>query len=440
MCELQQNGNHCADMVQIPQDGSNLNSADKVTKSFLVGLPKVFEDSKEDFEQLLHTDFPDTASTSTAVSSSADDVCDLQVRTLGGTLLSLGSLPIDMSLSKLQIRIANLLGAPAFTLKLLVDTKELSCSVEQTIRNAGLTVPGVSVTVLRYEADRSKWASLFSAFIRAIEQKRVSDAKDLIDQGAGFDSQGNILKATHRMHLPDDMTARVGEAGNTMLHLAIRERLVDLAMYLIARGVDLEATNDVNRSPLVQAVVTRQEAVVEVLLTAKVSVHTPDYLGNTALTYAVQQGNDKLSAQLLLAGIHCLDIVGTGQSWYEHAFIGAAPVFRGSVIKATTSPVMYGCIGRMPLTVLALLDLGAPIVSADVHGRTALHYAYEHAMPDVVDTLLRHGADATMPDQFGWLPHDGVRQPLDTTRSLAKRSVLHRCLPGNMYGDFKQIG
>merc|ERR1719401_1249152 len=187
---------------------------------------------------------------------------------------------------------------------------------------------------------------------------------------------------------PGDRTDRV---GNTMLHLAIREGLTDLALYLVARGADSGATFDTSRTPLMQAVLKKQTPVVEALLEAHADVHARDYLGNTALAYALQQGDDRLSARLLSAGDHTNQLT---------AFVGMAPTFCGRLVELRSStrpcPVLRCCISRMPLTAAALLSAGVPakgeVWEVDAGGRTALHYAYAHEMHDVVAALIANGA------------------------------------------------
>jgi hypothetical protein len=394
------------------------------------GLPKLFEGSNVDFDKLLHTATADSASVTTEASSGkieslvaepsdvGADECIVQARTLGGTVHSFSGLLPEMPLSELKVRIADKLDVPAFAVRLVLDTELLECDVGHTIQSAGLAVPEASVVVLRCAVERSEWIRLFHDLVRAIQCKRSHDAKCLVDQGAGFDGDGNVLKAANRMHSPGDVTARHAEAGNTMLHLAIRERLSDLALFLIARGVDLEATNDQWRTPLVQAMITRQITLVDALLKAQVDVSKSDHLVNTALTYALRQDDDHLSARILRAGgdLHSPD--DGSVSWQERSFHGVATMFRGSIVDLqsrqaggfeTHSPVMHACISRMPLTVLALLDLGASVCGTDAHGHTALHYAYEHEMTEVISALLDKGADATMPDEVGRLPHLGAQ-------------------------------
>merc|ERR1712039_333016 len=90
------------------------------------------------------------------------------------------------------------------------------------------------------------------------------------------------------------------------------------------------------------------------------------------------------------------------------AFRATRPIFCGVLVDEYLPPVLHCCAGGMPLTALSLLDFNAQFNGADKRGRTALHYAYERALPKVVDALLNLGADAGATDHAGLLPHDYI--------------------------------
>ena len=62
-------------------------------------------------------------------------------------------------------------------------------------------------------------------FRKAMRIGKRSEARELVDMGAGFDCNGDLLK----------------RSGNTMLHLAVREGLIELTLHLIGLGVDVNA-------------------------------------------------------------------------------------------------------------------------------------------------------------------------------------------------------
>merc|ERR1712032_819776 len=162
------------------------------------------------------------------------------IKTLSGSAFTLEGLSAETTIAEVKRRVADEVKAPAFTLELILSENILAD--EQSLRQAGLMTLGASVMVLRCPSDRTKWGHLFLQLFSALRRRDAQEARRLVDQGAGLDGQGNILKASSTMRHPGDICAEAGQAGNTMLHLAIRERLIDFALYLISRGVDIEAT------------------------------------------------------------------------------------------------------------------------------------------------------------------------------------------------------
>jgi len=310
--------------------------------------------------------------------------CTIIVRTLGGSEFVMDGLSPTMTLIELKERLSERVRAPPFALKLVAG----DCMLDeaQTLREAGLAVLGASVVMVRC-CQSSDVSRLFRSLVHAINLRQPQVARRLVDQGAGLDGDGNILRAGNQMMRPGDYIASPEEPGNTMLHLAIRERLTDLSLYLIARGTDINATNDAGRGPLLQAVLKKSHAVVQALLAAGADVNQRDYNGHTALTHALRQGNDQLAAQLITAGSRAYEDL-------QHDFLGLASPVPEDCLGPAASPVLWCCAASMALTAQALLTAGAPVGEPDVHGRTALHYASSRNLPlELLDALAARGAD-----------------------------------------------
>jgi len=178
------------------------------------------------------------------------------------------------------------------------------------------------------------------------------------------------------------------------------------------------------------AILKKQYAVVELLLQAKPDLSTRDYLGNTALTYALQGTRDDIAARLV--ELSCTDAASEEDAtecpkdWQLGAFTGLVPL----TFKAEGNPADYAvtsaiqghnvltcCACGFPLTAIALLQNGYPD-GKDGLGRTALHYAYnldEDRFGDqrtlLISSLIAHGADENQVDDLGYLPLQGVQQP-----------------------------
>jgi len=406
-------------------------------------VPKdLFVSETTDFASMLQT-------------SDQPDTFRLELCTLAGTKHFLDNLVEETTLAEVLLQVALLVKAPAFCLKLLLDDQLVDCQ-GQTLADAGLAKPNASVTLVRCPANRAEWTQLFSDLISAIEGRRAEDARRLVDMGAGLDGDGNALKAGQRMRLPGDRTVHEGEPGNTMLHLAIRQGLTDLALYLIARNVDLESCNDVGRSLIMMAILKKQPVVVDTLLRAQVNLSTRDYLGNTALSYALKGGNDMLAAQLVT--LQCAMWTGTNP-WCQteqlrtadlssaslaqssnSTFAGLVPTSRARQIGCDTVlrgefPVLTCCACGLPLTAVSLLKSGAGHEGTDVHSRTALHYAHDLDVSSygaerdtLLVALLENGANAEAMDTFGNPPECGIQspEPAPVASSFCSLSALFR--------------
>lgn len=329
--------------------------------------------------------------------------CTVVGRTMGGNEHSFQDLPVTMKVAELKQQVATVFSAPIFTLQLLADSGSSSLDLvedSQTLQEAGLANVGASMVIVRCPGSNVQWLGLFETLVKAMEGKNGSEARRLIDLGAGFDSDGNVLKLSNRWRAPWDRTCEVEEAGSTMLHLAVREGLKDLALYLIHRNVGINCENELRRTPLVQAVAKKQFVVVEALLQAQANTDVKDYMGRSALSYSVLQGNDELSAKLVAGS--CED---------EHTlFAGVAPCLGNACPNEEVPPVVRCCAAGMSLTAQALLNSGAPTDWRDSMGRSALHYAHEYKMPEVVVALVARGAEHSA-DNFGMWPEQGIQSP-----------------------------
>ncbi|CAE8621984.1 unnamed protein product [Polarella glacialis] len=332
--------------------------------------------------------------------------CQLVVRTLGNSEYLLDNLSAATTLREVKERLSALIRAHFPTLHLVGDDVTLGGD-EQTLEEAGLAGSGATVLLVRSPSTPENVQNLFRELFVAIQGRKPVEARRLIDLGAGFDEDFGLFKA--KVTCPLGSRAGVDQPGNTMLHLAVREGLTELALYLVNRGVDVNEVNDADRSPLIQAVLKKKEVVVEALLAAQADVGARDYVGHTALLYALKQGNDKVCAKIISAG----PLLAS----HENDFVsiaGRCPDEREGVI----CPMLLGCMHGMPLTAKALLDAGAPFSGSDKLGRTVLHYAYSRGMPEVIQTLLLMGADPAAKDEFGYLPEKGVVAPGMLARRL----------------------
>lgn len=309
--------------------------------------------------------------------------CALQIRTLGGSKISLPGLGEETTILQLRLCLAHEMQAPAFSIKLMMDSGPLE-GESRTLREAGLSEPGASILLIRCRLDGEACLGLFKNLLDALASRDFVEARRLIDQGAGLDEEGNPLRANPQgQHEADP-----GAPGCTLLHLAVRESLTDLALHLVARGVDVHAPNEVGRQALTQCAIKGLRPVAEALLSARADPAALDNDRRSALSYAAQKGDDALTALLVDAAGNARGLRGQGCS------------------------VLLCSARGMPRSVLAILkadiDGSIDVNKRDASGRTALHFAYAHSMDEVAATLLARGADSNARSNDGLLPQQGV--------------------------------
>lgn len=321
----------------------------------------------------------------------------LAVRTLGGKECVLDGLSPHTSILEVKKQLGQLLSAPPFTLKLVMGQNTLSANAT-TLQEAGLTDAGANVVLIRCAGgNEDEWRSLRDELLRVVQLRRTDEAKRLIDMGAGLDGNGNLLRVTPQGRLTTDAEAQ----GCTLLHLAIRERLMDLVLYVLSLGgADLDAKNDCGRAPLLQALVMRQRLVAEALLDAGASPYVPG-ASITTLEHALRDesaGGDALVARLIPH--YPPDDVEAAFTRVIMDDDHVCPPSR----KYTKSPVLVACANQMPLTALALLEAGHSAAGKDWMGRTPLHFACGYQMREVEQRLLQSGADRFAQDSAGASP------------------------------------
>lgn len=263
--------------------------------------------------------------------------------------------------------------AAPFTLRILCDSAPVE-SWTTTLTESGLSGPSPPQLILvRVPGSQSDYANLFGELLSAFERRDLGEVRRLVDLGAGLDSNGQLLRASWSEQTgPDHQPAAAkgtlhvagaGEAGSTLLHLAVRERLAELALYCVASGADVAAPNEVERQPLAVCAMKGLAGVAGALLAARADPEATDGLGRTALTYAKDKAHDEVASVLVLAMPKPLPPLS----------------------------VLEFCRRGMPLTAMSLLEADAPPGDPDETGCNALCYAEHHGMDNVAQALRARG-------------------------------------------------
>ena len=230
----------------------------------------------------------------------------------------------------------------------------------------------------------------------------------LLDHGAVLDSAA-LFQATQwgNKAMVDFLIARgadvnaTDDSGGTALHLAAQKGYLSVAETLIQHGANLEARNarmNQGQTPLHRATIYGRPALVALLLAKGADVNARDASGVTALGRAVLSGQSGAMDALLKAGANPDSADDTGQTALSYAAEGGNVVSIKALLAAKANPNT----GRYGSTLFAtanpeilklLLAAGANPNIKDQAGRTPLLAVIEKGPVESAALLIQHGAD-----------------------------------------------
>lgn len=173
--------------------------------------------------------------------------------------------------------------------------------------------------------------------------------------------------------------------GATPLYIAAESDRTAVVHQLLVKGADPNLARSNGLTPLTAAAYNGNAAIVTDLLAHHADPNTPDNTEKTAILYAAAKGFTPVVQLLLKAGVDAKAAYGN----HLTALMWAAGYADGAGIDDAQS------VAKL------LLDHGALLDAADNRGRTALMIAAETGHVEMVDLLLRRGADRNLRDKSG---------------------------------------
>ncbi|XP_015250018.1 PREDICTED: ankyrin repeat domain-containing protein 50-like [Cyprinodon variegatus] len=225
--------------------------------------------------------------------------------------------------------------------------------------------------------------------------------------------------------------------GRTALCLAAARGSLEVVRALLDRGLDENHKDDLGWTPLHAAACEGHRAVCAALTDqgSMARVGEMDIEGRTPLILAAQEGHLS-TVKLLLDRRSPIDHRAyDGHSALSAAFLeGHTDVAellmkRGAdtdVRDAEGRPLLYLLVleHHLHMATLVIEKGGVPLESRDSEGRTALHVASWQGSVEIVDLLLKHGANPNAQDSEG-------RPPLHSVAWTGHEQVGHRLLAAN---------
>jgi ankyrin repeat protein len=216
--------------------------------------------------------------------------------------------------------------------------------------------------------------------------------------------------------------------GNTALHLAARNGHEDIVGFMLSKGKsDINAQNNNGWSALIWAAMGGHTQVVDVLCKASVNYNLADADGRTALMWAARHGHTGAVGHLLKKGIDLEVTDKAGLTVGDHAreyqelrvLLGVTKDLQDELLHAARQNDMEG--------VRRAIEAGINVNMKDPDGWTPIMWAAMHGSLDLVQLLLRHGANPDFADANGVSvkdlapEHTAVREVLISTHGANER-------------------
>jgi ankyrin repeat protein len=195
--------------------------------------------------------------------------------------------------------------------------------------------------------------------------------------------------------------------GNTPLHWAALYGYVDVVRLLLEHGADPDARNDYGKTPLHEAADRGHLEVVRLLLQHGADPNV-GVGGATPLSFAISYCNADVIKLLLERGASVKPKYLCDAIERECTVAVNALLKRGADVNISCgddTPLHKAVVKGLKDVVESLLKAGAdPNVRDNNYGGTPLHAAASKCSVDVTSDLLRHGADPNARDIFGKTP------------------------------------
>jgi len=287
-------------------------------------------------------------------------------------------------------------------------------------------------TLLHYGGDvtiaNSEGLSAFESASKN-EKSIISAVVSLVDTKAHniFETArlGDLNRLVHSIQKQKQLFQTNGE-GQSLLHLAVLSNNIKAVLYLLNKGLNIDAEDNDSLTPLIVAMShSRYLNVAILLLDRHATLEHVSNKGHSALSVAIRNNNPEGATMLIKRGanINIADNAHTPLTLTHTALLQYhenAQVYRDLetllLSKGAKVDVTLNSLGWTPLCttvtkaqdkpnsehMLLLLQLGADVNHLDINGRTPLMLAASMGRTSSVEMLMNNYAANDTIDNFGW--------------------------------------
>ena len=187
-----------------------------------------------------------------------------------------------------------------------------------------------------------------------------------------------------------DINAK-NRSGSTPLHWAVSRNKASIAKLLIEFGANIDSADNMGNTPLHFAINSKEELIL-LLIRSGANVNATNNNGSTPIIEALLKNNNTHSKYLLLAGAENIkNNAGVSPSILET--LEADNTIKENLISGQVDPIIKEIFVENYGRAIELINQGEAIDTVDIHGNTALHWAFNKKNRYISKLLLDKKAD-----------------------------------------------